>query len=179
MFSRAFAEYWKPDAPRRADCHGLPDGPAGALIVLLAWFALVSAYEYAIGVAAIGALPLVRWSGPVVLFAIALVSVRIVRTAEMRRLEARRREARESVFARRQAYLAARNYYVVDVIGTKRGPYTLEALVRWRERGKLDDRALVYIGSAADPVPFSRAAAAWRERWGDSAFDPPALRRAG
>lgn len=179
MVARTFAEHWKPRSARSADRHTLPDGPLGVLIVLAAWLAIASIYELGAGLAGIGAAPGVRLAGPVVLFTIALAWIRVVRSAEVRRVEAARRQAREFVFARRRALLGERSYFVTDVIGEKRGPYSLDALVRWRERGKLDESAVVYIGGAAEPVPFSRVAVEWREQWGYSAFDPPALRRAG
>jgi len=180
MLDRTFAHYWAPASPAddRTEGHPLPDGLAGALIVLIAWLGLVSAWELAIDLAAVS-LPVLRWLGPIALFTVAVVWVRFIRGAEVRRLEASRLAGRERVLARLRAYQAERAYFVIDVIGAKRGPYPLDALVRWRERGKLDESALVYIGDSAEPVPFSRVAAHWRERWGDSIFDPPALRRAG
>ena len=178
MLDRTFAHYWAPAADDRTEGHPLPDGPAGALIVLIAWLALGSAWEFALDLSSVP-LPILRWLGPVVLFTVALVWVRLIRRAEVRRLEAIRLEARAQALARLRAYQAERMYYVIDVIGAKRGPYPLDALVRWRERGKLDESAVIYIGDAPEPVPFSRVAAHWRERWGDSMFDPPALRRAG
>lgn len=155
-----------------------PDGPAGAVIVLIPWLVLVTAYEY--GIDRLGEpVPVLRWAGPVALFTAAVIWVRFIRRAEVRRVEAVRLEYRDQALARLRALQAERMYWVIDVIGTRRGPYPLDALVRWRERGKLDESALIYIGDAPDPVPFSRVAADWRERWGDSMFDPPALRRAG
>jgi hypothetical protein len=115
-------------------------------------------------------------AAPFVVFLVCLRGVRLIQRREQLRRAAARAQSRDLARARRSAFCTDNNYYVLDLLGTKRGPYSLEKIVRWHDEGKLGDEQVIFVGEATAPVAFDDVAALWRSQWGESPFDPTPLR---
>ena len=154
----------------------LPGGWLGAAVVLAVWAACTTT-ELALQslTPARGNIDF-EIAFSVAIFLSIVATVRVIRRLEIRRIVTRRRERRPHFERRLNAYSAEKNYYVLDVLNVKRGPYTLERLVEWNVEGKLGNNPLIYIRNASRPTPFDDVARDWRANWGNSMFDPVDLR---
>ena len=157
----------------------IPDGPWGAVVVFLVWVAATAVIELALThLASLPSVwaPWVRWSAPLLVFAACLRWVLFAQRREAERYARAREIRRERARERHRAFSHENVYYVLDPLGTRRGPYALEKLVRWRGEGKLREAPVIFVGPSEMPVDFGRVADEWRRTWGESPVDPPELR---